>query len=94
METGTLSYFDKPGGTLKKAIRAKDIISCTSGAESEKKNMKQTSSTGTSDYPFIFEIVTNYRPFFLYAASQSERSKWVTNLHKIIDDSSRRAIEI
>jgi hypothetical protein len=70
LQSGTLSYFDKPGGNLKKAIRSKDLVSCSLG--STKNDDKAGVQSGTSDFPFIFLLVTTSRTFYLFAATEEE----------------------
>ena len=78
LQSGTLSYFDKPGGNLKKAIRSKDLVSCSLG--STKNDDKAGVQSGTSDFPFMFILATSSRTFYLYAAKFDEAEIWVNKV--------------
>lgn len=79
LQTGVLCYFDKPGGTLKKAINQSELISCSlgSGANTEGEMRDGKPQTGTNDFPFIFQLQTSQRTFFFFAASRQEREVWL-----------------
>jgi hypothetical protein len=63
---------------LKKAIRAKDLVSCSLG--STKTDDKEGVQSGTTDFPFMFIVATTSRTFYLYSAKFEECEIWVEKL--------------